>query len=149
MTKPRLTFLHEPVPTNLGFFPSPRSLHALVHTCTCMCSAVASPHQPFPSPHPNTKVLPNIRRYPPYASSDEQSGLPIFPPVHVPTCILARQPEASESLQYASSFASHPQATASISKHAAVLPRTFYKAWPKPRSEAKSQSPVRYLLVGG
>ena len=116
MTKPQLTFLRERVPINLGFF-SLRDLS--INWYTINPSYLSTRKQ----------VLPNIRRHPPYASSDQQCDLPIFS--HVPTFVLARQPDASGSLR--SSFASVLQH--GVHQHAVV--RILDKAWLKPRSEAK------------
>ena len=95
MTKPRLAFLHEHVPTVLGFFHF-RLLSILQYLPT-VCRSI---QQPFASPHPQTSILPNIRRHPPNAAFNKQGGLSIF--LHVP--VLHRQPDASGSLR--SSFAS-------------------------------------------
>ena len=94
MTKPRLAFLHEHVPTVLGFFHF-RLLSILQYLPTVCRSISNLLHLSI-----RRQVLPIIRKHPPYAAFNKQSGLSIF--LHVP--VLHRQPDASGSLR--SSFAS-------------------------------------------
>ena len=91
MTKPRLlAFLHEHVPTVLGFFH-----FRLLYTSVSAVPSSSLLHLPI-----RRQVLPIIRKHPPYAAFNKQSGLSIF--LHVP--VLHRLPDASGSLR--SSFAS-------------------------------------------
>jgi hypothetical protein len=101
MTKPRLlAFLHEHVPTGLGFFHFRLlSIHVLQYLPTYSLPFHPATFCISPSADKYI-VLPNIRRHPPYAAFNKQSGLSIF--LHVP--VLHRQPDASGSLR--SSFAS-------------------------------------------